>query len=187
MTLCPWVGALGLSRRLAHREIGMGMWDNIANRQFARDESGRLVFLPRGPRRAAYIVDNADETKMKSLVKVYLVAATLVNLTGSLASLAFTQSLTFDERSAPLAYKIKLALVVYAISAALLYVGPALLLWNVYREVVGRLCTSLTTVDPTSLRLTHPPSGSNRTVVIVLITALALLALGILFATSYRH
>ncbi len=136
----------------------MGMWDNFADRQFAKDESGKLVFLPRGPRRPAYFVDSTDEYKIKSLVKVYLVAAMIINLTGSVASIAVTQSLTFDERSAPLAYKLKFWLVVYAISATLLYIGPALLLWNVYRGVVDGLCSGLTSVDRASVRLTplHP-------------------------------
>jgi hypothetical protein len=88
----------------------MGTWDKFAHRQFAKDESGRLVFLPRGPHRPAYFIDSSDENKLKSLVKVYGVAAAIINLTGSMASLAFTQALAFDERSAPLAYKLKLAL-----------------------------------------------------------------------------
>ena len=162
----------------------MGMWDKFAERQFAKDESGRLVFLPRGPRRSAYLVDSSDENKLKSLVKVYGVAAAIINLTGSIASLAFTQALTFDERSASLAYKLKFGLVVYAISSALLYLGPALLLWNVYRRVLDGLCSSLTTVDPASLRLTRSPS--HPAVVIFLLTGLLLLALGTFFAISYR-
>jgi hypothetical protein len=164
----------------------MGMWDKFADRQFAKDEGGRLVFLPRGPHRPAYFVDSSDETKLKSLVKVYGVAAAIINLTGSTASLAFTQALTFDERSAPLAYKLKFGLVVYAISSALLYIGPALLLWNVYRGVLGGLCSSLTTVDPASLQLTRLPSTSHPAVVILLLTALLLFTLGIFIAISYR-
>jgi hypothetical protein len=164
----------------------MGTWDKFADRQFAKDESGRLVFLPRGPHRPAYFIDSSDENKLKSLVKVYGVAAAIINLTGSMASLAFTQALAFDERSAPLAYKLKVRLVVYAISSALLYIGPALLLWNVYRRVLDRLCSSLTTVDPASLQLTRLPSTSRPAVVILLLTGLLLLTLGIFFAISYR-
>lgn len=164
----------------------MGMLDNLADRQFAKDESGRLVFLPRGPRRPGFVVASTDEQKVKSLVKIYVLAAMLINLTGSLASIAFTQALTFDERSAPLAYKLKFGLVVYAISASLLYVGPTLMLWNVYRGVVDGLCSSLTTVDPASLRLMRQPATS-RAVVILLFTGLLLLALGIFFASGHRH
>lgn len=165
----------------------MGMWDTFADRQFAKDENGRLVFLPRGPRRPAYFVDSNDESKIKSLVKVYGVAAAMINLTGSMASIAFTQALTFDERTAPLASKLKFGLVVYAISSALLYIGPALLLWNVYRGVVDGLCSSLTSVDPASLRLTRLPSTSRRTVLILVVAGLLILGLGIFAAVSYRH
>ncbi|HTW58764.1 MAG TPA: hypothetical protein VMD99_11580 [Terriglobales bacterium] len=162
----------------------MGMLDTFADRQFAKEQSGRLVFLPRGPRRPAYFVDSADENKLKSLVKVYGVAAALINLTGTIASLAFTQALTFDQRSAPLAYKLRFGLVVYAISATLLYIGPALLLWNVYRGVVDGLCSSLTTVDPESLRLTRLHSSSRRSWLILLFAGLLILGLGIFFATN---
>jgi len=171
----------------SYRKIVLGMWENAASRQFARDESGRLVFLPSGRRRTAYIVDNADETKFRSLVKVYLVGAALVNIIGSTASLGLTQALTFDERSAPLGHKIKFGLVVYAISAALFYVGPGLLLWKVYRGAIGALCASLIPVDASSLRLTCVSSGSNRTVVRVLLMGLVFVTLGILLAISYRH
>jgi len=164
----------------------MGMWDKFADRQFAKDENGRLVFLPRGRHRPAYFVDSSDESKLKSVVKVYGVAAAIINLTGSMASLAFTQALTFDERSAPLAYKLRFGLVVYAISSALLYIGPALLLWNVYRRVLDGLCSSLTTVDPASLQLARLPSTSYQAVAILLLTGLLLLTLGIFFAISYR-
>jgi hypothetical protein len=145
----------------------MGMWDNFADRQFAKDENGRLVFLPRGPHRPAYFVDSSDENKLKSLVNVYGVAALIINLTGSVASLAVTQGLTLDEHSAPLASKIKFGLVVYAISSALLYIGPALLLWHVYSGVLNGLCSSLTTVDPASLQLSRLPSTSRRTALLL--------------------
>jgi len=67
------------------------IFENFAERQFAREESGRLVFLPRKARRSAYYVDGSDESKFKSLAKVYGAAAAPINLTGSMSSLAFTQ------------------------------------------------------------------------------------------------
>jgi hypothetical protein len=165
----------------------MGMLDNLADRQFAKDENGRLVFLPRGPRRPGYFVDSADEQKIKSLVKIYLLAAMLINLTGSMASFAFTQALTLDERSAPLAYKLRFGLVVYAISSTLLYIGPALMLWNVYRGAVDGLCSSLATVDPASLSLMRQSATSGRTRVILVFAGLLILGLGIFAAASYHH
>jgi hypothetical protein len=165
----------------------MGMFDNFADQQFAKDESGRLVFLPRGPRRAGYFVDTTDEQKIKSLVKVYAVAAMIVNLTGSMASIAISQMLTIDERPTSLAHKLKFGLVTYLISASLLYIGPALLLWNVYRGAVDKLSASLTSVDPASLQLARLPWTSRRGAVVVAVIGLLILALGIFVLTGYRR
>jgi hypothetical protein len=165
----------------------MGILDSFADRQFAKGENGKLVFLPRGPRRSGYFVASEDEQKMKSVVKMYGIAAIIVNLTGPFASMALTQMLTFEERSAPLAHKLKFGLVVYVISCSFLYIGPALLLWNVYRGVVDGLCSSLTRADPASLRMTPLPSTSRQAVVLLVFTGLVLITLGIFFATSYRR
>jgi len=165
----------------------MGILDNLVDRQFAKDDSGRLVFLPRGPRRPGYFVDSADEQQIKSLVKIYGLAAMLINMIGSTASIAFTLWLVADEHPASLAHKLKFGLVVYAISASLLYYGPALLLWKVYRRAVVELCSSLTAVDPASAHLTRLPSTSRRIVLVLLASGLLFLALGILFAIGYRH
>ena len=164
-----------------------GLLDNFAKGQFAKDESGRTVFLPRGPRRPGYYVGASDESSFKSLVKVYGVAAMLINLIGSTATIAFAQAMTFEERSAPLASKLKFGLVVYAISSAILYIGPALLFWNVYRGEVAALCSSLDNVDPASVRLPCPSSNTRRTALVLLIAGLLILALGILAATSVRR
>jgi hypothetical protein len=164
----------------------MGILDNLTDRQFAKDDSGRLVFLPRGPRRPGFFVDSTDEPKIKSLVKIYILAVLLMNSIGSTASIAITLWLVNDEHPASLAHKLKFGLVVYAISASLLYYGPALMMWNVYRGVVGGICSSLTTVDPASIHMTQVPS-SRRAVLILLLSGLVLVALGIFIAIGYRH
>jgi len=104
-----------------------------------------------------------------------------------MASLAFTQALTFDDRSAPLASKLKFGLVVYAISSILLFIGPALILWGVYRGVVAGLCSPLTALDPASLRLARPPSSQHRSRLIVIFAALLILLLGVLAMVAYRR
>jgi len=164
----------------------MGIWDNLADRQFAKDESGRLVFLPRGPRRTAYLVATTDEPKIKSLVKIYVVAAALINLIGSTASIASAQAIAFGDRCAPLAHKLKLGLIVYAISAMLFYIGPGLLLWNVYRRALDGLCSSFPAVDPRSQRLVQLRPNPRRAQIILLFAGLVVLGLGIFAAISYR-
>ena len=56
----------------------MGMFarwlDRAAQRQFARDVSGRMVFLPRGRKQSCYYVDAAGESKLKPLFKTYAIA-----------------------------------------------------------------------------------------------------------------
>jgi len=163
-----------------------GILNSFAESQFAKDESGRVVFLPRGPRRLGYYV-GSDESRFKPVVKMYGLAATLINLTGSTASFAFLQALTFDQRSGTLASRLRFALVVYAISATILYIGPALLLWSVYRGVVTDLCSSLPTVEPGSVSLVNPALSQRRTVVLVCVALALVLALGIFAAVSYRR
>jgi len=167
--------------------VPSGILDIFAARQFAKDESGRVVFLPRGPRRAGYYVGAPDESKFKSLVKVYGVAAALINLAASTASYAFTSWLTSSERCASLASRLKLGLVVYAISSSVFYIGPALLLWDVYRKEVAELCSSLDAVDPASVRLTSEHAGVRRTALVFLFAGLLVLALGIMLAISFRR
>ena len=164
-----------------------GILDNFAQQQFARDENGRVVFLPRGLRRQGFYVGVPDESRFKSLVKIYGLAAVLINLAGSMASIAFSQAIALGERSAPLGSKLRLALIVYAISALILYIGPALLLWRVYRHEVAWLCSSLTAVDPASVHLTVPPPSARRTAVILIFAGLLILALGIFAAISVRR
>jgi len=85
----------------------MGIWDNIADRYFAKDGSGKLVFLPCGRSKPSYYVDSTDESKIKSLVKMYVVAVALISLTGMMAVIGFTDSLLSDERGASLAHQLK--------------------------------------------------------------------------------
>jgi hypothetical protein len=165
----------------------MGTWNTFADRHFARDETGRLVFFPRGSRGTAYFVNATDAEKIKPMLKIYAVAAALINLTGSTASMAITLWLVFDAHPASVAAKLRFGAMVYAISASLLYYGPALLLWKVFRGYLDELSSSLTKVDPSSLRLTDPPLHSNRALVLVLVAGFLLLGLGIFFAISWRH
>jgi hypothetical protein len=159
--------------------------DNLIRGRFGKDESGRLVFLPFGPRRPGYYVDAADEYKITSLVKLYAVAGALINLVGSVAAFALSQALLFDHRSGPLLKKLETSIVVYSICAVLLYLAPALILWNVYREVMAGLCSSLATVGPESIR---PIKRSRRlrTLLVIIAVGFMVIAIGIFVAVSYR-
>ncbi len=160
----------------------MGMFsewlDNNAQRYFGKDEGGRLAFFPYGWRRPGYYVEASDENKIKALVTIYVVAVALVNLVGSTASIAVTDALVIGER-VPLVEKLEFGLIVYAISAALFYALPALLLWKLYRGLLARLCSPLTTVGPGSIRgLQPPPSGCRIAVMVFVLTGFVLVTLG---------
>jgi hypothetical protein len=168
----------------------MGMFsrwlDGAAQRHFAKDEGGRTVFLPRGQRHLCYYIDAADESRLKSLVKIYAIAAALINLTGSMASLGFTQALTFDHGYAR-PEKMKFVLVVYLICSALFYIGPVLILWKVYRDALTALCAPLAVADSASLKFLPKDSGRLLLVVMLVAGILILLALGLFFLMLRRH
>jgi hypothetical protein len=178
---------LGLGVRMQERVMGLfsEVLDNLIRGRFGKDESGRLVFLPFGPRRPGYYVDAADEYKITSLVKLYAVAGALINLVGSVAAFALSQALLFDHRSGPLLKKLETSIVVYSICAVLLYLAPALILWNVYREVMAGLCSLLATVGPESIRPIKR-SSRLRTLLVIIAAGFMVIAIGIFVAVSYR-
>jgi hypothetical protein len=171
----------------------MGMFsrwlDGTAQRHFAKDQSGRMVFidrgLARGQRHSCYYVDAADQSQLKAFVKMYAIAFALVSFTGSMASLGFAEALALDHGYL-LPEKIKLVLVVYLICSALFYVGPAVILWKVYRDAVTGLCGSLTVADPASVRSVATDSG--RILWLALFAgAVLLLAVGLFLLAGRRH
>lgn len=178
---------LGLGVRIQERVMGVftEVLDNLIRGRFGKDESGRLVFLPLGPRRPGYYVDAADEYKITALVKLYAVAGALINLVGSVAAFALSQALLFDHRSGPLLKKLETSIVVYSICAVLLYLAPALILWNVYREVMAGLCLSLATVGPESIRPIKC-SSRLRTLLVIIAVGFMVIAIGIFVAVSFR-
>jgi hypothetical protein len=167
----------------------MGMlsrWlDSITYRQFAKDASGHMVFFPRGRRHFCYYVDAADETRLRSLVRMYAIGGALINFTGSMASLGFTEALAFDHGHA-LPERMKFVLIVFLICVALFSVGPALILWIVYRDAVNGVCGPLAVVDPSSLRLVPTNWSTIRIWVALFAGALILLGLAVILLMT-RH
>ena len=162
-----------------------GWLDNFALRQFRQDRSGRSVFVPFS-HRPGYYIEATDEARFKALVKMYGLAAALINVVGSTAALAFTQALVFEEHSSPLKSKIETGLVAYSISAILLYLLPALLLWKVYKGVITGLCSSLTTVGQESVRQIKPSARLFSAVPILILIAIPILIGGLVLLLSRR-
>jgi hypothetical protein len=164
-----------------------GVLDHLARYRFLTDSSGRLAVFPFGSRRPGYYVDAADETKIKALVKIYVVAAALINVVGSVAALGFTQALVADERSAPLRSQLEFGLVVYVISALLLYLLPALLLWKVYKGAVTEVCSSLTAVESDSVREMKPLPTPFPAVLILISAGAFVLLVGVALMLLVSH
>jgi hypothetical protein len=163
----------------------MGMiseWiDQATALRFRKDASGRLVFVPFGPRKDGYYVDAAsDEQKIRSLVKLYTVASALINLVGSVGSYTFAQALMFDrDRSVPLAKQLETFIAVYAITVLVVYILPAWALWKTYRGLIPDLCASLSAVGPEQIRRMETPTLPARRRLITIGVALMLVALGV--------
>lgn len=160
--------------------------EGVADRQFGKAADGRLAFFPRGWRRPGYYVEASNESKVKALVKIYFVSSALLNLVGSIAAIAFTQSLVFDERSAPLKRKLELGLTVYSVSALVMFILPCLLLWKIYKELLARVCSELVTVESDSVSQFEQTPRRHSAAVVLVLTGVLLLALGVIAAVSYR-
>jgi len=153
-----------------------GVLDHLARNRFMSDSSGRLAVFPFGSRRPGYYVDAPDESKIKSLVKLYVVAAALVNLVGSLSCYLLAQ--TQIDRSCSLTLQFERSAGVYAISAIFLLILPAVALWSVYKGAVAEACASLTAVGPESVGEMKPPPNQFRTVLILVSVGSFVLLIG---------
>jgi hypothetical protein len=163
-----------------------GWLDGQADRYFGKDAGGRLAFFPFGWRKAGYYIEASDENKIKALLTVYFLAAALLNLVGSTASIAVTDGLVIGDSGRSLAGKLEFGLIVYAISAAFFYALPGLLLWKVYRGFLARVCSSLATVGAESIRPLKPSSNQRRAVALIVLTAVLLATIGMLLLVHRR-
>jgi len=99
----------------------------LVNGQFRRDQSGRVVFLPYGPRKAGYYIDaSADHKKIESLVAIYTASTGLFQVLGFLSSYLLAQAVIFPDRPVTRSGKMEVALIVYFISTLL----SCLLVWS---------------------------------------------------------
>lgn len=162
------------------------MLDALVQPRFRKDNGGRLVFIPKRANQGGYYVAAGDESKIKSLIKLYMVAGALINMVGVLAACGFTQSMLFDERACSLRKKLEFGMMVYAVSAFFLLVLPALLLWKVYSGVIADVCSSLQAVGGESVAQMVQPSNQFRTRLLLVLLGTMILLAGVSIAISYR-
>jgi hypothetical protein len=159
-------------------------WLDGTAQHFGEDPNGRMAFLPRGRRHFCYYIDVADESRLKAVVRIYTIAAALINAVGSVASFALTEALTFGHGSSYEKYE--LFFFVYLICSTLFFFGPAAILKRIYRNEVSKLCAPLPVADPTSLRL-MVNTGNLRIALALVGSATILLALGLLLLVPHHH
>lgn len=160
------------------------MFDRLADTQFRRDASGRVVFLPRGSRKSGYYIDDAsDLQKIRAIAKLYVVAGTLFNLAGFLGSYALMstwESVYFIHLPISIEARAMRAAGVYLISALVIQLTPLLILQQVYRESVTVICSNLKAVKSDSLGPLSQVSPIRRRLLVVLVGVLILLALSVI-------
>ena len=160
------------------------MFDRAADALFRKDASGRLIFLPHGPRKTGYYIDSAsDAQKIKALVKLQLVAVMFFNLGGFLASytLAATwESLYFIHLPISIEARVLRVAAVYVISALIIQFTPILVVQKIYQRSLRDICQNLQPAEP---GLLGPLSGGSNPLRRVLVAlAVGVMLMGVLFA-----
>jgi hypothetical protein len=168
----------------------MGFFDKWSEQavtlRFGKDPNGRPVFLPFGPRKAAYYLDATCDTQaIKSLIKMHSLAAAFISWLGGFSSYAFTYSLVFTERGTPLAHKLKVGITVYSICAAIFMILPTVALSRMYQRSIRDCCSSFTQLDREAMEQVETSYGTIRRKAAIVGVAMILLGLLVLAAVWY--
>jgi hypothetical protein len=167
------------------------MMDRAVDLQFRKDPSGRLVFLPFGPKKKAYFVDSkADEEKIRAFVKMYRSFSALISLL--IYPSVYVPALILDDYAglSPRQHRLAIAFGIPAIFWLVL-VALVIMLWVVYKATVPGLTSSLSEVGPElkgQLSEISPRSRHQRRLALgCLLAGIVLLGLGVVGATSYSR
>jgi hypothetical protein len=157
--------------------------------QFRRDPSGRLVFLPLGPRRKGYFVDSkSDEEKIRSFLKMYRSASALINLL--IFPSVYLPGFVLSFCRIPLRSKLE-TLAGTSLFVMLLFGALIFMLWTVYKETVPGLTSSLSEVGP-DIRgqlseISARPRHLQRIARLLIFAVTVLLIFGFLAAWHFRR
>ena len=157
--------------------------DRQVERQFRKDPSGRLVFLPFGRKGKAYFVDSkSDEEKIRAFVKMYRSAGTLISGVAYLCFYVWIGS--FNTAAHRWTTEVGIASFFF-----LLLLLAVWMLWSLYKQTVPAFTSSLSEVGPDlkgQLSEVSPPRRRLRVLALVsLFAGIVLLAMAILLATSH--
>jgi len=160
--------------------------DKAVDLQFRKDPTGRLVFLPFGPRKKACFVDSkADEEKIRAFVKMYRSVSILISLL--IYPSVYIPGMILDIYGglSPWQHRLTITLGI-SLFFWLVLIALAIMLWVVYKATVPGLTASLTEVGPDLKgQLSELSPRSRRPALVFLFAGIALLAVGVLVATRY--
>lgn len=153
---------------------------------FRKDPSGRLVFLPFGPRKKAYFVDTkSDEEKIRSFVRVYRSASTLISWMGQFPIYATSFIFTAYLGATPLRNRLT-ALIVSSSVYMLVFLALIWMLWGVYKQAVPSVTASLSEVGPDVRGQLSEISQRPRVLVLVFL-GVSIILVGVAIAALVSH
>ena len=154
--------------------------DRHVERQFRKDPSGRLVFLPFGSKGKGYFVGSkSDEEKIRAFVKMYRSAGALISWVAYLSFYAWILSFNTGAHR----WTTEVGIASFFFLVLLLSVW---MLWSLYKQTVSAFTSSLSEVGPDlkgQLSEVAPPLRRLRGLALVsLLAGIVLLAVALLLA-----
>jgi len=166
------------------------MFNQAVEALFRKDASGRVIFLPRGPRKTGYYIDSpSDAQKLKALVKLQVAATIFFNLGGFLVSYALAASwnaLYFTHLPISIEARALRTGAVYVISALVIQFTPILVVQKIYQRSLRDICQNLQPVEPGVLAQFGDIWKPYRQRVLLAL-AVGILLMGVVFAALARR
>jgi len=163
------------------------MMDRAVDANFRKDQSGRLVFIPSGPKRKGYFVDSkSNEEKIRALVKMYRSATTVITFL-TFPSI-FVPALILDDYAGltPRGHRLAIALGI-PLFFWLVLVSLVWMLWRLYKAAIPSLTSSLGEVGPDAMGQLREISQPSRRLPLLVVTAFLALIVLALFAFLVPH
>jgi hypothetical protein len=163
----------------------------LADVQFGKDPSGRLVFVPFTRRGKCYFVDSkADEEKVRAFVAMYRIPNAVISLL--LCPIVMVPALVLEDYGGltPRAHRLTIALGISGF-VWVCFIALGVMLWVVYRATVPGLTASLSEVGPevkAQLQAVSPQQRRRQLIALVCVLAgLILLVLALFALTGHRR
>ena len=163
------------------------MMDHAVDAHFRKDPSGRVVFFPFTSKGKAYFVDSkSDEEKIRSFVKMFRSAITLIYFLTFPGLFVPQFVLKVYAGLSPKRHRLEIVLGIllffWLVLAAL-----AWMIWGVYKGTIPVLTASLTEAGPDLKRQLSEASPSRLLALSCLFAGIIVLGMGILVAWHYSH